>query len=55
LGVFGYTQDKIRSLEVKNRQGGVIYHLVYATKNPLGNKIWQSIARTDPSGQRSLF
>ncbi len=55
LGAFGYKQDKVRSLEIKNTTGNVLYHLVYATKDPLGSKIWQSIAKTTPSGQRSLF
>ncbi len=32
-----------------------LYHLVYATKNRLGNAIWQSVAQIDARGQRSLF
>lgn len=55
LGQFGYTQDKLRSLPVENRQRAVLYHLVYATKDKLGGKIWQSIARTDAKGQRSFL
>jgi len=54
LGQFGYTQDKLRSLPVENRQRAVLYHLVYATKDGLGNKVWQSIARTDAKGQKGF-
>lgn len=55
LGTFGYSQDDVRSLPVENEGGGLLYHLVYATKAPLGNKIWQSIARIDAHGQRTLL
>lgn len=51
----GYSDETVRSLPIKNDQGGTVYHLVYATKNPLGNKIWESVVKTDASGQRSLF
>jgi hypothetical protein len=40
-------------LEVRNTKGVVLYHLVYATKNSLGEKIWNSVAATDIRGQRS--
>ena len=55
LGTFGYEQDAVRSLPIKNSRGGLLYHLVYATKNKLGNKIWQSIAQVDAQGQRSFL
>lgn len=54
LGKFGYQQEKVRSLAVENRQHNVLYHLVFATKDRLGNKIWESIARTSAKGQRSF-
>jgi three-Cys-motif partner protein len=54
LAQFGYMQDKVRSLPVENRQGAVLYHLVYATKDKLGNKIWDSIARISAKGQKTL-
>ncbi len=53
LGAFGYTQDNIRSLEIKEN-GRIFYHLMFLTKQPLGNKIWESIARTDAKGQKGF-
>lgn len=52
LAALGYTGKKVRSVPVANSQGVVMYHLVYASKDPLGDKIWQSI--TAPK-QRELF
>jgi hypothetical protein len=40
---------------VRNNSGGGVYHLLYATKHQLGNKIWESIARTEAGGQKNLF
>jgi three-Cys-motif partner protein len=54
LRTFGYTGESVRSIEVKNSTGGVLYHLVYASKDPLGDKIWESTVKTI-RGQRSLF
>ena len=52
---FGYTGENVRSLPVKNGPGGVIYHLVYASKDRLGNEIWESIVKLMGRGQRSLL
>ncbi len=49
-----YKKGDVRDVPVKNNQGGVLYHLIFATKNPLGEKIWKSIVRTDASGQRGF-
>jgi hypothetical protein len=46
LGTFGYEQDAVRTLPIMQSKNVVTDHLVYATKDPLGNKIWQSIAKT---------
>jgi len=51
----GYTGKAVRSMPIKNTKEGVLYHLVFATKDPLGDKIWSSIVQTDARGQRSLF
>lgn len=50
---FGYTGENVRSVPVTNSHDGVLYHLVYASKDRLGDKIWESIARTR-GNQRSL-
>jgi three-Cys-motif partner protein len=54
LQAFGYTGQDVRSVEVRNSTGGVLYHLVYASKHKKGDEIWQSIAKT-LKGQRSLL
>ena len=54
LGAFDYRQEQVRSVPIKNSTNVVMYDLVYATKHPKGNAIWQSIARTTPSGQRGF-
>jgi len=51
----GYSDENVRSLAIKNDNNAILYHLIYATKDKLGNKIWESIAKTDARGQRSLF
>ncbi|MDX2166153.1 MAG: three-Cys-motif partner protein TcmP [Deltaproteobacteria bacterium] len=55
LAAFGYEQEKVRDLPIKQSTNAVMYHLIYATKDRLGNKIWDTIARTTAQGQRGLF
>jgi three-Cys-motif partner protein len=62
LGTLGYTQVKtteygseIRTPAIKNNQQGLLYHLVFASKHDRGDKIWNSIAKTDAHGNRDLF
>jgi hypothetical protein len=52
---FGYQNEEVRSMEVKNSKRAVLYHLVFASKDFTGNQIWNSIARRESSGQRNLF
>ena len=54
LGSLGYGTDAVRALPVRNTQNVVMYHLVFASKHDRGDKIWNSIARGSPSGQRSF-
>lgn len=51
----GYTGAQGRAMAIENDQHGLLYHLVFASKNPLGDKIWSSIVKTEASGQRNLF
>lgn len=51
----GYDRDRVRTLPVLNSSNTILYHLVFASKAPLGTKIWRSVASVDVSGQRSLF
>lgn len=55
VAILGFAGKTVRSMPIKNTKEGVLYHLVFATKDPLGDKIWSSIAQTDARGQRSLF
>jgi three-Cys-motif partner protein len=54
LAKLGYTPRDLTSPAVKNTTNTVLYHLVYATKNKLGNKIWASITRINAKGQKSF-
>jgi three-Cys-motif partner protein len=55
LGGLGYDQSRVRHIEIKNQTNTVMYHLVFASKKGLGTKIWNSIAKSPPDGQRELF
>lgn len=54
LVTLGYEDEKVQELPITNRAGGLLYHLVYATKHPLGNKIWESVAKTTGTGQKTF-
>jgi three-Cys-motif partner protein len=55
LEQFGYLNEQVRSMPVTNTRHVILYHLVFASKNPKGNEIWDSITKTESGGQRSLF
>lgn len=42
------------TVQVKNTKDVNLYALILASKNELAQKLWNSIIRIDPSGQRSL-
>ena len=50
----GYQNETANSYGIRNGKRALMYHLVYATKHPLGNKIWDSIGRNEPGGQMNL-
>ena len=54
LAKLGYRGTGFFAPAIKNRTDVPLYHLVFASKNALGDKIWASVIRTDPSGQTSL-
>jgi three-Cys-motif partner protein len=52
---FGYVNNEhVYSPPIKNSTNNTLYHLVFISKDKLGNKIWKSITRTTPHGQPSL-
>lgn len=55
LKSLGYVGQEVHAIEVKNNQNGLLYHLISASKHPLGHKIWKSVTKTTATGQRGLF
>ena len=55
LVAFGYKDDEvhINTPAIRNSSNTILYHLVFASKDPLGHKIWKSITDTRHN-QRSL-
>ncbi|MDP3236780.1 MAG: three-Cys-motif partner protein TcmP [Myxococcales bacterium] len=41
----GYQADDVRSIPVENTQGGLLYHLMFASKHSRGIEIWKSLTR----------
>lgn len=54
LATLGYKSQNVRSEPIKNSQNLPLYYLVYASKSDRGDKIWQSITKNAPSGQRGF-
>jgi len=52
LGTLGFRSQEVRSEPIKNSQNVPLYYLVYASKSDRGDKIWQSVTKNKPSGQR---
>ncbi len=55
LSTLGYGSQDVRSEPIKNNRNLPMYYLVYASKSARGDKIWQSITKSKPSGQREMF
>ncbi len=56
LVTLGYPDDAVYTTNtpaIKNTSNTVLYHLVFASKHPLGKNIWNSITQTRHN-QRSL-
>ena len=47
LTTLGYRNDEVRTMPVKNDHGGLLYHLVFASKSRTGTAIWNSISTHD--------
>lgn len=54
LETLGYTGTPNRTLPIM-RKGAEMYRLVFVAKHDLADKIWASIIRNPPSGQRDLW
>jgi three-Cys-motif partner protein len=52
LGKLGYTGANVRSVPITNSTNAVLYHLIFASKDELGDKLWNSVTANAPSGQR---
>ncbi len=47
--------EQLSTVSIKNSRNVNLYVLILASKHELGQKIWNSIIKIDPRGQRSLF
>ncbi len=45
LAGLGYDGEMVNTLPVANDHGGLLYHLVFASKAPRGTAIWKSLSR----------
>jgi len=45
LKPFGYEQEQVRSVPVRNSKNAPLYYLVYVSKHPKGSAIWKSLTR----------
>lgn len=55
LHTLKYVDVKIASkVVVRNRQNAPLYHLVFASKSPLGNEFWEKIQKVGPTGQKKF-
>jgi three-Cys-motif partner protein len=50
----GFRDEYIRMPRIANSSNVTLYHLIFASKNELGDTIWNSVTRNAPNGQRSL-
>ena len=50
----GFRGEHIHMPRITNSSNATLYHLIFASKHPLGDKIWNSITRNEPNGQMSL-
>jgi len=50
----GYTGARNRTIPVENSKKAELYRLIFASKNPLGDKIWGGITQHTSRGQRGF-
>jgi len=50
-----YTGLSSNSMAVTNSKNNILYHLAFASKHPLPDKLWQSVTQIDAKGQRRLL
>ena len=48
---FGYTPGNVRTTAIRIENNVPLYHLVFASKHPRGDAIWNSINKRTPAGQ----
>lgn len=52
---FGYTPNNTYSAPIMGSNRVALYHLVFASKHSRGDRIWESVTRRSPGGQRRLW
>jgi three-Cys-motif partner protein len=48
------SEDAVRTQLIKSESGQHLYHLIFASRNPLGSKFWKQATGRDDEGQMSL-
>ncbi len=51
----GYTPNRTYNAPIRTGSQVPLYHLVFGSKHPRGDKIWENVTRRTRSGQRRLF
>lgn len=58
LQTFGYKVDQDSETgqdpPIRNTKGGLLYRLLFASKDPLGHKFWKEVIKRDIHGQRRM-
>lgn len=52
---FGYRLEQTYNTPIRGDGGTVLYHLVFASKHPKADEIWEGVTKRSPDGQRRLF
>jgi three-Cys-motif partner protein len=55
LTTLHYRRDLIHTKLIKSETGQPLYHLVFASRHPLGAKFWQQAVGRDDAGQTSML
>lgn len=55
LASLGYTGERTRTVPIRLAGGQHLYDIVCASKDELGDRLWQSVTGIGPHGQRKMF
>ncbi|MFT3706494.1 MAG: three-Cys-motif partner protein TcmP [Archangium sp.] len=55
LVALGYDSERVRAIPITNTGGGLLYHLMFASKDRRGTEIWKSLARNSRTQRGFAF